>query len=129
MQLRISCGLLALVVLASTIQLGCGRGRRAVSADPDAARTALGQALDAWKAGETPDAFRTRAAITVVDEQWQKGTRLVGYELLGNGAKDGFDWQCKVRLAVQDSGGKKSEHKGTYNVSTAPKVVIVRGES
>ena len=98
--------------------------------DPGAARAALAAALDAWKGGATPDEYRQAApAVTVSDRHWQKGTKLVAYEIDGDGKPDGFDVQFPVKLTVQDAAGKKTQEKAVYNVSTAPKLVVVRYEA
>lgn len=109
--------------------LGCGPSRPEPS-DPALGRDTLAGALDAWKGGDTPDGYRAVApAVTVVDRHWQKGVKLLDYEIDGDGKPDGFDVQFKVKLTVQSAAGKKSQDKATYNVSTTPKLVVVRYEA
>jgi hypothetical protein len=117
---------LPLLVLGVIVQPGCRPS--AQQSDPDRARATLRQALDAWQKGETPDAFRERTSVTAVEPKWQAGVRLVGHEMLGEGEMSGFDWQCKVRLSLENAGGKKSQEKATYSISTSPTLVIVRSE-
>src|SRR5260221_6104265 len=112
---RAGAVLLALVSLA---QSGC-RPTKAVATDPDQARTTLVQALDAWKSGETPDGLHGRAAIRVVDSAWQKGMRLVAYEIVGNGQMDGFDWQLRAKLSLEDGEGNRLEEKAVYAISAS----------
>lgn len=108
---------------------GCGAGHPGPS-DPGVGRDTLKAALDAWKKGDSPDAYKqTAPAVTVVDRHWQKGTKLLDYEIDGTGTPDGFDVQFKVKLTTQEPGGKKAQDKAVYNVSTAPKLVIVRYEA
>jgi len=68
-------------------------------------------------------------AVTVADRQWHKGIKLLDYEIDGDGKPDGFDVQFKVKLTVQDAAGKKSQEKAVYNVSTSPRLVVVRSEA
>jgi hypothetical protein len=114
------------VALAVVAVTGCRQ--QAQPADPAVAATSLRSAFDAWKGGEAADAFVQRSAVTVVDSKWQQGTRLVGYEVVGDGEMNGFNWQYKVRLTLQGPGGKQSQEKAVYHVSTSPTVVIVRAE-
>jgi hypothetical protein len=106
---------------------GCNPPRPDPS-DATVGRETLKNALDAWKKGDTLDAYRQAApSVTVAERQWQKGTKLLDYEIDGDGQPDGFDVQFKVKLSVQDA-GKKSSEKAIYNVSTTPRLVVVRGE-
>jgi hypothetical protein len=122
-KLRASVSLLALAII---LQLGCGQ--TAQQSDPDRARETLRQALDAWQNGETQETLQKQSSITAVEPSWQAGHRLLEYEILGDGHSSGFDWQCKVRLSLQDAGGQSSQMKALYSISTAPARVIVRAE-
>src|SRR5205823_2129668 len=98
-------------------------------ASPEHAQATLREALEAWRKGETRDAFRGSSAITVVERKWQQGFRLLGYEVIGDGKMSGFDYQWRVRLSLQNANGKKLQEKAVYSVSTSPARVIVRGDS
>ena len=117
-----------LLLVLALAAAGCRPAPSARPTGPEEARTTLTAGLDAWKNGEQPDALLGRDSITFVDPHWQKGLRLIGYELSGDGAMSGFDWQCKVKLSVQDASGQKSEQRAVYNVSASPKRVVVRFE-
>ena len=107
---------------------GCGRPTPQLS-DPALSRETLQQALEAWKKGDTLDGYKQAVPkVTVVDRQWQEGVKLLGYEIDGDGQPDGYDMQFKVKLSVQESDGKQTKTKGTYNVSTSPALVIVRSD-
>ncbi|MFO0799808.1 MAG: hypothetical protein U0804_20235 [Gemmataceae bacterium] len=109
--------------------LGCGPSRPNPS-DPALGRDTLKGVLDAWKAGGTPDAYQqANPAVTVAERHWKQGTKLLDYEFDGDGKPDGFDVQFKVKLTVQDAAGKKSQDRAVYNVSTTPKLVVVRYEA
>jgi hypothetical protein len=118
--------LLAPILLLVT-QFGCQGS--AEPAAPELARQTLSEALDAWQSGEMPEAFRERSSITVVEPKWKAGFRLLEFEVIGNGEMSGFDWQCRVRLSLQNAGGKKMQERAIYSISTSPALVIVRSES
>ena len=118
---------LALLVLTLFCQSGCQPA--AEPAAPELARDVLRQALDAWKQGERPEAFQERTGITTVERRWKQGIRLLAYDIQGEGRMHGFDWQVRVHLSLQDSLGKKTHERASYNVSTSPAYVVVRNES
>ena len=96
---------------------------------PDRARETLREALDAWKGGETNEAYRARTSVQAFDSRWEEGSKLVAYEVQGDGHSDGFDWQCKVKLSLKDTKGKTFDEKAVYNISTSPALVVVRNEN
>ena len=109
--------------------LGCGPSRPDPS-DPALGRETLTGVLDAWKSGETPDGYKQAApTVTVAERQWKLGLKLLDYEIDGDGKADGFDVQFKVKLTVQDAAGKTTKERAVYNVSTTPKLVVVRYEA
>jgi hypothetical protein len=116
-----------LLLLALVSLPGC-ESAAARQTPADEARTTLREALESWQKGETPDALHERMDIIAVEPKWQHGLRLLEFEVLGDGEMSGFDWQCKVRLSLQDAKGKKSAEKAIYNISTSPARVIVRYE-
>jgi hypothetical protein len=117
---------LTVLVLILVMPLGCRQ--RAQQSEPEQARETLRRALDAWQKGESQDALQKQASITAVDPHWQAGVRLLQYEIIGDGQTSGFDWQCQVRLSLQDNGGNSLQVKAAYTISTAPALVIVRSE-
>lgn len=119
---------LALLALALPLLGGC-RGRTgAVEATPEKARETLRQGLEAWKNGKSAKDIQSGDAIVFADSDLEKGMKLLAYEVQGDGESDGFDWQCRVKLSLQDAKGAKSEVRAVYNVNTSPKLVIVRME-
>jgi hypothetical protein len=117
---------LTILVLTLVMALGCRQ--TAQQSEPEQARETLRRALDAWQQGESQAALQKQSSITAVDPHWQAGVRLLQYEIIGDGNSSGFDWQCQVRLSLQDNGGKSSQAKATYSISTAPALVVVRSE-
>jgi hypothetical protein len=126
--MRVRTLVFLVVIVVAVLQTGCHRASLPETADPAKARAALCQALDAWKAGGTADSLRSGGSITVFDQQWQNGFRLMQYEFGGDGAIRGCDWRCAVSLTVQDANGRRSNHTAIYTVSTAPALVVVRSE-
>jgi hypothetical protein len=106
--------------------VGCGAPSPPNPSDPVAGKETLTKALDAWKRGETHEAYKQSApSVTVVDKQWKDGYKLLSYEI-DDSVPDGFDVQFKAKLEVKDPSGKQSKSKAVYNVSTSPAFVIVR---
>lgn len=108
--------------------LGCEKSPPSAS-DPALGRETLHSALAAWKKGDSIDAYKQAVpSVTVVDKYWQKGSKLLDFELTGDGAPDGYDVQFKARLTTQEADGKPSKKTAIFNVSTTPALVIVRME-
>lgn len=111
------------------VALGCGPSPPQPS-DPAAGRDTLRGVLDAWKRGDTPDDYqRANPAVAVAERQWRQGAKLLDYEIDGDAKADGYDVQYKVRLTVRDAAGRESREKAVYNVSTTPRLVVVRYEA
>ena len=83
---------------------GCGGGPPA-PVDAERARTALVDALEAWKEGHSAEELRQRRpAIHVTDVQWRNGTRLFAYRLVDDGRARGANLHCQVELTLADPG-------------------------
>jgi hypothetical protein len=120
------------VVVASVLSmfLGCGPGNHQPPgpSNPSEAKQALTAALDAWKRGESIDAFRkSQSAPNISDESWSAGKKLAGYELQGEGMVFGNDVRFRVNLQLEAS-GKRERALGVYVVSTQPVVSIIRSD-
>lgn len=97
--------------------------------DSPQARQALVQALDAWQAGETPDALRAQTpSITVGDVDWEAGKQLASYEILPAENNDGANLHCTVKLKFKGSSGANASEQVTYIVGTAPVITIFRNQ-
>jgi hypothetical protein len=113
---------LAVILL---LPLGCGPK----AADPGAASATLRRVLDAWKAGESADSLaKASPPVTVVDAHWKKGMKLLDYEVAEPPTPAGYDLHFAVTLTVEDEKGKKKQQKTGYDVSTSPKLVVVRAD-
>lgn len=114
----------ALLVAAAA---GCGGGPDTPPpVDPSDARRQLGDALEAWKKGESHQSFAAREPPVVFNEPlWEDGSRLVAYEL-GEAELQGRQARCKAKLTLLSKDGKQSERSIAYVIDTNPRVVITR---
>ena len=116
----------SLVVL---LALGCSGQTPPAPSDPATAKETLRKVLDAWKGGESLDAFKqANPTITPVNRPWQQGNKLLDFTIDETSNMNGYDVQFTVHETLAD-GGKKAGAKVTYNVSTTPKLVVVRTEA
>ncbi len=114
------------LVLAAVVGLvGCGGGPPPPT-DPAAGVAVLRAALEAWQAGETPDALKGRTpAVTVVDKDWTGGAKLARFEIDETAAQpNGYDLGCPVKLWLGD--GKKPPVRVRYVVALSPNTVVTR---
>jgi hypothetical protein len=114
-------GLLVGLCLAA----GCGRPPK--HADPDEAPKALRTVLDAWKGGQTREAFSRESPIRIADSRWDGGYKLLEYEI-GPVETHGYTLSFQVTLRMKDAKGKKQLEKATYAVATSPLVAVRRVE-
>ena len=112
-----------LAFLGGVLLVGCA-GSTPRAADPGQAVEALKVTLEAWKNGQKSGSLRQHAtAITASDPDWEKGTRLLRYEVLDSESRpSGFDLSCPVRLWLDDN----KPRRVSYSVSTSPRLVVVR---
>ncbi len=97
----------ALLLIASGAGCGAPRGYDRYVPPPEAARQALGAALDAWHDGRGSEALAARRpGVVVVDNQRRPGQALRGYEVLGELPGDG-PRRFAVRLRLDDPPGEE----------------------
>ncbi|MFO0890163.1 MAG: hypothetical protein U0790_13615 [Isosphaeraceae bacterium] len=114
----------ALAAIAIPSLPGCSSsGAHAV--DESRAREALGAALDSWKRGEAPTSV---ASMTVQDADWERGAKLLDYEIQGDGQPRGANLSIRARLTLagERAGSKKLEKTVSYLVGTSPSVTVFR---
>jgi len=121
--------LLAAVMMLSALP-GCGSGPPK-PADPAAAREALERTLTAWKEGRSSESLKDEnPPIVVSDHVWNKGARLVRYQIEPGDRHAGADQSFQVVLWLQDekakAKAKEREEKTEYNVGTHPILTVVR---
>jgi|GEM_PF-416855 len=116
-------GALALF-LAALLAPGCG-GSAPPPTDPSAAREFLVQALDAWKSGEPKGSLADgKPSILVNDPDWERASKLIDYELDGDGHPLGAGIQWTVPLTLS-AGGKTVKKRAVYVVNVADKNIAV----
>ena len=116
----------ALSLLSAVFAAGCGGGPTGRPADPAEAKTMLTDALDAWKAGETPGALARRSPpIHVSDDDWTAGFRLQAYQA-GKARPFGYDLGYPVTLELKGPRGAPVKRSAVYAVTTRPEPLVVR---
>ena len=116
-----------LFALATSTLAGCSSGPVHAPVDSSKARDTLRTALDSWKQGDKVDALQNaNPPIYVIDTEWQSGSKLMDYQVVGNGDEKDAHLLCPVQLTVRDPAGKTSKRDVTYIISTAPKLTVSR---
>ncbi len=117
--------LLALAVLA-----GCSGASGSPSpTDPEMARMALFQALDAWREGQAPGELAKVGSppTFVIDEDWQRGKKLLRFDAAaGAGEPHGAALRFPIELAFQNPKGKPIRKRVVYEVGIDSTISIVR---
>jgi hypothetical protein len=124
-----SPGTLGIILACVAVMLllavtGCS-GNSAHAVDTSQARDALTTALDHWKQG---DALRSLPAMTIQDFDWERGAKLLDYQVLGEGqARDAnLSIKVKLTLAGEQTKTKNVEKTVSYLVGTSPSVTVFR---
>src|SRR5262245_59242868 len=125
-------GTLGIVIVSLMAMLafalsGCSSSS-AHAVDPSRAREALKTALDNWKQGNMPGSLsNSPTPMTIQDFEWERGTKLIEYQMLDDGQP--VDANLRVRVKLTTSGplaSKNSEKTVTYLVGTSPSVTVFR---
>jgi hypothetical protein len=118
---------LRLAPLLLALAGGCGSGSPAAEAKPDAARTALAAALQAWKDGRAPSELQSASPKTiVVDVDWNKGVKLVDFKLEDSDEPYGSERRIAGTFTLATP--KPAARKWAYLVGTQGPVTIRRDE-
>lgn len=118
---------LAMMLAVAVLGTGCGGGGPSHPVNPTKARDALVQTLDHWKSGGTPGSMATASPpVTVQDFDWTQGTKLTGYEIVGDGTSIDANLSIKVKLDLVDANGKPVEKTVSYLVGTSPSITVFR---
>lgn len=120
-----------IVILALALGLaGCGDPKPPpMAGTPESSRAALVAALDGWKAGKTfQDLSSQSPPITFVDDDLNRGTKLLDYKIEGDGEARGTGYSYVVTLTLQekDGGGKGRTKKVAYTAVSEPKQAVTR---
>jgi len=107
---------------------GCGGGPgRAAPVDSPRAREALRTALESWKKGEPPATLKSASpSIVVQDLDWMGGSKLVDYEITGEGKFDDANLRIPVKLTLKSPAGKDVKKGVSYVVGTDPVLTVFR---
>jgi hypothetical protein len=98
--------------------------------EPSAAVESLTQALDAWRAGGTPNAFmQSHQNVTIRDEDWQQGTQLVNFNLSDPPQRYGHDIRLIVHLTLKSAKAATLKKVVRYTVATEPQITILRDDT
>jgi len=116
-----SCRWAAALLLV--VAAGCGQVLPPET-DAGVARAALVAALDAWKAGETPESLEGRSPpVYIQDGAWARGAALESYEVTVEG-RSGLSVRFEVALVLRQEDGEERERVARYIVDAAQAVVI-----
>ncbi len=108
---------------------GCSSGSAAHAVNPSQARDALVTALDHWKKGDAPRSLsQASPSMTVQDFEWERGAKLLDYQILGDGQEKDANLSVKVRLTLagDQPRSKTVEKTVSYLVGTSPSVTVFR---
>src|SRR5262245_12926219 len=120
----LGCVIVVILVGGGT---GCTQANLNAPVDAAKARETLQTALESWKKGDVSTALeKASPPIYIIDPEWQSGTRLTDYKILGDGEEKDAHLFCKVRLTVRTPAGKESKQEVTFIVSTAPNLTVSR---
>jgi hypothetical protein len=120
---------LRLAVIAVTLAVGgCHQADVKDYTPPEeASRQALATALDAWKAGKSPDQIgATSPAVNAQDKQWREGKQLTAYEIVGPEPGEDQNARFRVRLTVA---GAAAPQETTYVVVGKDPIWVYSAES
>jgi len=118
----------SLAAVAALLLCGCGEGTHySAPVKPDVARQTLELTLKEWQSGSKVDALRGHTPeIVVQDLDWNAGTKLLAFEVLGDGEAIDANLYAKVKLTLQAADGKEVEKTVTYCVGTSPVLTVFR---
>jgi hypothetical protein len=118
------CAALGLVGVFGT---GCSQGFKNAPVQAGKAREVLRAALESWKQGDQVDALQHASPpVYVIDPEWQAGSRLKDYQIVGAGEAKDANLFCPVKLTLREPGGKEARREVTYIISTAPNLTVSR---
>lgn len=115
------------VVAALAIAVvGCGGSSAPLPAETlDKATDGLRASLDAWKKGESFQAWKKKSPVAFTDADWQAGVKLVDYEIQRVDGRTGENARGWVVLTMKDRRGKTVPREVVYEINTE-KAVIAR---
>jgi hypothetical protein len=106
-----TCLFILLPIVAFTV--GCARQAQVKDYIPpqEAARQSLSTALDAWKAGKTPDQIgASNPAVQAIDAQWSAGKKLTAYEIVGPTTGEDQNQWFTVKLTLDSAAPTETKY-------------------
>jgi hypothetical protein len=100
-----------------------------MAATPESSRAALTTALDGWKAGRTYEDLSSQVPpVFLLDDDLKRGTKLLDYQVEGDGQARGTGYSYVVTLTLQDKDGAKppAKKKVAYTAVTEPRTAVTR---
>lgn len=116
-----------LPILAASLIAGCGGGGGAGPIEPDKARGALKTVLESWKNGDKIEQVKAGSPpIVAQDFDWMSGSKLVAYEVEGDGKENDVNLRVPVKLTLKTAQGKEVKKTVTYVIGTNPALTVFR---
>lgn len=117
-----------LFIFALNALSGCGGySAKMHRVESTLARGTLESVLKSWQDGAAPESWQEKKPKVVVqDMEWQAGTKLNTFEILGDGEAIDANLYCKVKLKLESPGKGKREQTVTYLVGTSPVLTVFR---
>jgi hypothetical protein len=115
-------------VSISGLLAGCSsEGRPAPAVNPVKAREVVNTVLDGWKKGDSIESLKSASpSITVQDFDWMGGSRLMAYEVVGEGKSDDANLRVPVKLTLKTPEGKEVTKSVSYVVGTGNALTMFR---
>jgi len=112
----------------AVVFVGCGGSAPPTPANAEVGRAALIRGLDAWKAGERPDALKSGAdPIYFMDFEWDRGAKLLDYSLESSDVSYGAERRYNGSFTLNVK-GKNVSKRLAYLVGTNKPISVRREE-
>ena len=106
------------------VLVGCGGGG---SIDVNVAKKSLETTLNSWKDGKSPsDLTSVSPPIKVIEADWEKGSKLVEYEIVKEEKTGDHSLLVTVNLKLEPPKGKPTTPVARYIVNTVPEITVFR---
>lgn len=96
--------------------------------DPERAKAALTDALEAWKQGRAKGLAKRSPPIRFSDDDFAAGLQLADYGLVEPDATVGPLQDVPVILSLRGTRGATVRRETTYQVSTSPGLAVIRSD-
>lgn len=116
------------VLAAAPLLSGCSGGDPASSpVDGPRALEVLTTTLDAWKKGQPIDRLKSATPpILAQDADWMGGSKLLSYQVDGEGTKNDLSLRVPVKLTLKPPQGSEVKKTVYYAVGTSPTLTVFR---